>query len=657
MRDKDKTRKPLTKKSKNLRKPDSKLRAGKAQRAQAERLQKENAPRILIVEDSSKILKLLTDILVNHGYQVGHAASGQAALASVAGETPDLIMLDVKLPDMEGHEVCRRLKSNKKSRMIPVIFIGLLDEASVKIKGFDSGVIDYITRPIRPAEVLVRVKTHLYLRRQQDQLDAQNLELQQEMTIRKQTEAALRESERRMSDIIDFIPDATFAIDLEGKVIAWNRAMEEMTGVKAEDMLGKGDYEYALPFYGVRRPKLIDLIFRPDEEIEKQYLSVKRRSGALLAEAMVTLNEENLKVWGKASPLYDEEDNIVGAIEYIRDITEHTQTEESLRQAEAEYRGIFENAQEGIFQSTLNGQFIIANQALASMLYYSSPRELLNAITDIPHQLYVSPDEHDVLKQMIKDYGATKGFETQYYRKDGAKIWVSINMQVVRDTDGQMLYYEGIVEDITVRRKAEEDRKWSLQQLRQTVQATIQAMAMVVEARDPYTAGHQRRVSDLARTIATEMGLSRDRIDGISVMGAIHDLGKISIPAEILSKPTKLNDMEFGLIKAHAQAGYDILKEIEFPWPVAEIILQHHEKLNGSGYPQGLKGDEVLLEAKIVGVADKVEAMASHRPYRAALGLEETLEDIFQNRGTLYDADAVDVCMRLFREKNYQMNG
>jgi PAS domain S-box-containing protein len=657
MRDKDKMKEQLTKKSKDIRKPDSTLRAGKAQRAQAERLQKENAPCILIVEDSSKILKLLTDILVNHGYQVGHAASGQAALKSVAGETPDLILLDVQLPDMEGHEVCRRLKSNKNSRMIPVIFIGLLDEAFVKIKGFDAGDIDYITRPLRPAEVLARVKTHLNLRRLQDQLDAQNIELQQEMNVRKQTETALRESERRMSDIIDFIPDATFAIDLEGKVIAWNRAMEEMTGVKAEDMLGKGDYEYALPFYGTRRPKLIDLIFRPNEEIEKQYLSVKRRSGALLAEAMVTLSDEKLKVWGKASPLYDEEDNIVGAIEYIRDITEHTLTEEALRQAEAEYRGIFENAQEGIFRSTLEGRFIIANQALASMLCYISPRELMNAITDIPHQLYVRPDEHEVLKQMIKDYGPTKGFETQHYRKDGAKIWVSINMQAVRDTDGQMLYYEGIVEDITVRRKAEEDRKWNIQRLRQAVQATIQAMAMVVEARDPYTAGHQRRVSDLARTIATEMGLSRDRIDGIRVMGAIHDIGKISIPAEILSKPTKLNDMEFGLIKAHAQAGYDILKDIEFPWPVAEIILQHHEKLNGSGYPQGLKGDEILLEARIVGVADNVEAMASHRPYRPSLGLEEALADISQNRGTLYDADAVDVCMRLFHEKHYQMNG
>jgi PAS domain S-box-containing protein len=521
MRDKDKTKEQSTEKSKDTSKPESKLGAGKAQKAQAGRLQND-APRILIVGGSAKILKPLSDILIDHGYRVRHAASGQAALASMVGETTDLILLDTQLPDMEGHEVCRRLKSDKRSRMIPVIFIGLLDEASIKIKCFDAGAIDYITRPFRSAEVLAKVNTHLNLRRLQDQLDAQNLDLQQETNIRKQTETALRQSERLASDIIDFIPDAIFAIDREGIVIAWNRAMEVMTGVKAEDMLGKGDHEYSLPFYGTRRPKLIDLVFKADAAIEKQYLFVRRQGGAFLAEATVTLNGENVTVWEKASPLYNEKGDIVGAIESIRDIMAHTLTEESLRQ---------------------------------------------------------------------------------------------------------------------------------------TVQATIQAMAMVVEARDPYTAGHQRRVSNLARTIATEMGLSRDRIDGVSMIGAIHDIGKISIPAEILSKPTKLNDMEFGLIKAHAQAGYDILKEIEFPWPVAEIILQHHEKLNGSGYPQGLKGDEILLEARIVGVADKVEAMASHRPYRPSPGLEEALADIYENRGTLYDADAVDVCMKLFHEKHYQMNG
>jgi HD-GYP domain-containing protein (c-di-GMP phosphodiesterase class II) len=182
-------------------------------------------------------------------------------------------------------------------------------------------------------------------------------------------------------------------------------------------------------------------------------------------------------------------------------------------------------------------------------------------------------------------------------------------------------------------------------------------MAVVVETRDPYTAGHQRRVSDLARAIATEMNLSRGRIDGIRVMGSIHDIGKISVPAEILSKPTKLTDIEFGLIKAHSSAGYDILKEIEFPWPVAEIVLQHHEKLNGFGYPRGLKGNEILPEAKIICVADVVEAMASHRPYRPALGIEKALEEIFQNRGILYDPDVVDACLRLFREKGYVLAG
>ncbi|HUH65943.1 MAG TPA: HD domain-containing phosphohydrolase [Syntrophales bacterium] len=500
-------------------------------------------------------------------------------------------------------------------------------------------------------------KTDLDLFHLREQIEAQKLELEHERNIRKQTEKTLREAERLASDIIDFIPDATFTIDGKGVVTAWNRAMEEMTGVRAEEMLGRGNQEYAVPFYGSPRPKLIDLIFKPDSEIEKEYLSVKRRGGALHAETVATLNEEDIKFAGKASPLYNEKGDVIGAIESIRNMTEHALTEESLRQAEAEYRSIFENAQEGIFRASLEGRFIIANQALASMLAYSSPRELMSSVTDIPHKLYVNPDEHEVLREMIKDYGPTKGFETQYYQKDGARIWVSINMRAVRDTDGQMLHYEGIVQDITVRKKAEEDRKWNLARLRQTVQATIQAMAMVVEARDPYTAGHQRRVAELAQTIATEMGLSPDRIDGIRMMGAIHDIGKISIPAEILSKPTKLNDMEFGLIKAHARAGYDILKEIEFPWPVAEIILQHHEKLNGTGYPQGLKGDEILLEARIVGVADKVEAMASHRPYRPALGLDEALGEISQNRGTLYDADAVDVCMRLFHEKNYQMHG
>ena len=195
----------------------------------------------------------------------------------------------------------------------------------------------------------------------------------------------------------------------------------------------------------------------------------------------------------------------------------------------------------------------------------------------------------------------------------------------------------------------------NIKHLRSTMEGIVTAMGLAIEMRDPYTAGHQRRVAGLACAIAKEMGLEGERIEGIRMAGLIHDLGKIQIPAEILSKPSRLNDFEFGMIKLHPAAGHHILESIEFPWPIAEIVLQHHEKMNGSGYPQGLRGQDILLEARIITVADVVEAMASHRPYRPALGLDIALEEIRINRGVLFDADVVDECLKLFKEKNYTL--
>jgi len=182
----------------------------------------------------------------------------------------------------------------------------------------------------------------------------------------------------------------------------------------------------------------------------------------------------------------------------------------------------------------------------------------------------------------------------------------------------------------------------------------IQAIALTVERRDPYTAGHQRRAADLARAIATEMALPKDKIEGIRVAGIIHDIGKISIPAEILSKPGNLNEFEFHIIKDHAKVGYEILKELEFPWPIAQIVFQHHERIDGSGYPQGLTGEDILLEARILGVADVVEAMASHRPYRPAKGIEKALEEILQNKGRLYDPEVVEACLKVFTKNKFE---
>ena len=186
--------------------------------------------------------------------------------------------------------------------------------------------------------------------------------------------------------------------------------------------------------------------------------------------------------------------------------------------------------------------------------------------------------------------------------------------------------------------------------------ATIRVIDKIIESRDPYTSGHQRRVSDLARSIAKKLNLSEEIIDALRMAAKIHDIGKITVPAEILAKPTPLTNQEFGIIKNHPKVGYDILKDAEFPWPVAQIVLQHHERIDGSGYPLGLCGDKIILEAKILAVADVVEAMASHRPYRPALGIDRALEEISEKKGILYDPEVVDACTSVFAQNGYAFN-
>ena len=198
-------------------------------------------------------------------------------------------------------------------------------------------------------------------------------------------------------------------------------------------------------------------------------------------------------------------------------------------------------------------------------------------------------------------------------------------------------------------RKMVEDER-----LHRVMGSVIDVLVSTVESRDPYTSGHQKRVSDLSRAIANELGLSPSRVEEIRIAGEVHDLGKVSIPADILSMPRKLKKQEFDLIMTHSQNGFEILKDVDFDWPIAEILYQHHERLDGSGYPRGLKGDEICIDARIICVADVVEAMSSHRPYRPALGIEPALSEISQGRGTRYDSQVVDACIRIFRDQNYQ---
>ncbi len=212
--------------------------------------------------------------------------------------------------------------------------------------------------------------------------------------------------------------------------------------------------------------------------------------------------------------------------------------------------------------------------------------------------------------------------------------------------------YGIILRNVKLSESLYKELKKSTDKIKTNIEGTIRAMAMTVEMRDPYTAGHQRQVANLASAIAEKMGISKEQIDSIHLAGTIHDIGKMQVPTEILNKCGRLTELEFDMIKTHSQAGYDILKTIEFQWPIADFVLQHHERMDGSGYPSGLEGKDILIEAKILSVADVVDAIVPHRPYRPALGIKKAQEEIFDNRGIVYDSDVVDACMSIISEKN-----
>ena len=209
------------------------------------------------------------------------------------------------------------------------------------------------------------------------------------------------------------------------------------------------------------------------------------------------------------------------------------------------------------------------------------------------------------------------------------------------------------MQDISEKKRADEQIQYYIEQLKTAFMSTVEVATTLSELRDPYTAGHERRVAQIAVAISNELGFDKGRQEGLRVAGHLHDIGKINIPAEILSKPGKLSSIEYQLVQGHSQSGYEVLKTVEFPWPVAQIVLQHHERIDGSGYPQGLKGEAILPEARILAVADVVEAMSSHRPYRPGFGIKTALAEIERGRGTSYDPTAADACLRLFREKGF----
>ena len=321
-----------------------------------------------------------------------------------------------------------------------------------------------------------------------------------------------------------------------------------------------------------------------------------------------------------------------------------------LKESEEKYRSMAENAHDAIYITTPEG-LQYANPAFEKITGYKR-EELYNEEFNFLNIIH--PDDRELIKDKAKKRGKERPNSNEFriISKDRGVKTVEAN-RVNLGKKGEVKEMV-ILRDITVHKKLEQKLKKSYKRLQKIFKETVNALVSALEKRDSYTAGHQKRVASLACAIAEEMGLPKKQIEGIRMAGIIHDIGKIQIPTEILIKAEHLSDIEFVMIKTHPQVGYDILKEIEFPHPVAQITLQHHERMDGSGYPAGLSGEEILLEARILAVADAVEAMSSHRPYRPALGIDTALEESTKDKGILYDSEVADACIKLFKKKGFK---
>ncbi len=456
-----------------------------------------------------------------------------------------------------------------------------------------------------------------------------------DISERKRIEKIIRENEERLRGITRNLPGIIF------------------------QFFAKDNGEYGMSYTSQRLAEFLGIEVPADnlfplflshihEEDRDRFLaSVKAAMGTEKSwnfEGRVTLPSGEI-IWfqGLASPSRYEDQVVFNGI--LLNITER-------KLAEEKFRKIFMTTPDCITITRLKDALIIdVNRGFEEITGWKGSK----VIGQTSHQINFWNDkaDWDFIISELRSGRDILHHEFEFRRNDGSVRAGIYSARPINIEGEACLIF--ILQDITEHKRMNKELQRTLDSLRKAFGATIQVMISAIEMRDPYTAGHQKRCADLARAIATEMGFPQEKIDGIRMAGTIHDIGKLSVPAQILTKPTTLTEIEFSLIKEHPQSGYDMLKDIESPWPLAEIIYQHHERMNGSGYPRNLKGDEILIEARIMAVADVVEAMSSHRPYRAALGIEAALAEIKNNKGGLYDKAVVDACIRLFRKKGYQL--
>src|SRR5665648_28124 len=790
---------------------------------------------IMIVDEDPEDLKYLRDLFRGEGYSVRTANSGEIALASVKAKAPNLVLLDIRMPLIDGYEVCRRIKADPNTQDLSIIFISGLKDKDAIVKGFKAGGSDYISKPFQTEEVLARVDNFLRIYFLQQELDNKALRnenilsetnagtwewnvqtgeevwneqcaemigytldelspisfkmfeelvhpedfkkvlpktnkafikktplydveyrmrhkdgrwiwinsrglvnswtpdgkplfvsgIHLDITKRKQFEEDLIQSENKYKLLFEKAPLGYQSLDFDGNLIEVNEQWLNMLGYAREEVIGKWFGEFIPPWQR--------------EEFKKRFLVFKAKGWIHTEFEMVRKSGEKLFMSFDGKIGYDAAGVFKQTHSILKDITVERSLEKKLKESEKILLESQRIAHLGSWRLDVETNEVFWTEELYK-IYGFDPTIPPPPYTE--HMKLFTPKSWDELSTSLdktKNYGIPYELELETVTKDGNNGWMWVRGEATKNEAGEITGLRGVAQDVTERKSAERELvfqnkekekcagelviankelihqndekekraaelviankelihqndekekraaelviankelafqkeekekratelqqsagllKTSLGRYKKLLDGTVIAFSTTMEVRDPYTSGHQIRVSKLATAIANKLDIDCDIVEIIRMTGLLHDIGKMYVPAELLSKPSKLSDLEYSMIKVHSEAGYNILKSIDFEGPVAEIVYQHHEKMDGSGYPRQLKGEQILKEARILCVADVVEAMMSNRPYRTALGIDAALEEIERGAGTIYDADCVNTCVKLFRDEGYEI--
>jgi PAS domain S-box-containing protein len=557
--------------------------------------------------------------------------TAEALSAALAERTWDIVLADYRMPRFDGLAAFSLVRA--KDADLPFIIVPGVIEEETAVAAMKAGVQDYLMKDqlSRLGPVVRRELGEAETRRE-----------------RKRLGKALADSVQRYMVLFEDALMGIFHSLPDGRILRVNPALAAMFGYATPEEMAASVTDIGRQLYAdpARRAEFQEAIAAAEGWLRYESL-YRRKDGNLL-----TVNEIVRKVLHP--------DGTVAYFEgFMEDITERKQAEAADRRSRDLLRTVIDSTPDWIFVKDLDHRYLLVNRSYAagSGLHPSDmvgrpdsdfwPRELYLGDSALNVRGYHEDDRAVFAGEVVRnpDNSATL--------PDGAvRLFDTIKIPL-RASDGTIYGVLGYSRDVTERRAAEAELQASFEKSRKSFAGAVEAMAAIGELRDPYTTGHQERAARLACAIAAEIGLPPDKVEEIHIGGLLHDLGKISIPAEILSKPGKLSAIEFGLLKTHPQLGYDIVTKADFPPVIADMVLHHHERMDGSGYPDGLKSDEIGLEARCLAVADVVEAMSSNRPYRPAAGIDSALEEIARNKGTYYDERIVDACVRLFKEKGF----